>query len=102
MTSTIVIIILQWSNLLDSKFATNMETFNEVITLFCLYLLICFSDFVGDFETRAECGKGFIAVLILYAGVHMYLLIGDVYRQIRHKIRKMYYDNKKKKHAANV
>ena len=102
MTSTFMIILLQWSNLLESKLAKNMETFNEVITLLTLYLLMCFCDFVGDAETRAECGKGFIAVLIFYASVHMYLLFGDVFGKIRHKIRKKYYDRIRLKHAANL
>lgn len=100
MTSVFMIILLWWSRPLESKFATCMETFNEVITLFTLYLLLCFSEFVPDPKVRNECGKAFIAVIILYAAVHIYFLIADVLRQLRHTIRKKYYERRNKKLMA--
>ena len=45
---TCMIIFLQWVRPLESNFATNLETFNEVVNLFTLYLLLCFSDFVAE------------------------------------------------------
>lgn len=102
MTCTVMIIILQWSNLLDSKFATNMETFNEVITLFILYHLMCFSDFVPEPETRAEMGRVFIGIMCFYCIVHLYFMFGDVIRKLWNKIRSKYYTRKRKKHAAKM
>lgn len=79
-----------------------METFNEVITLFTLYLLMCFSDFVPDPQMRNECGKAFIAVVILYAAVHIYFLMADVLGQLRRTLRKKYYNRRNKKLMAKL
>jgi len=48
MTSVFVIILLHWAHPMESTFDTNIETFNEIITLITLYLVMCFSDFVCD------------------------------------------------------
>ena len=90
MTSVFMVIYLQWSRPLDSRFANNMETFNEVISLFTLYLLMCFSDFISDPMIRSLCGKAFIAVVCLYAAVHIFLLFHGVYQQIRFLCKKCY------------
>lgn len=77
-----------------------MELFNEVITLFTLYLMMCFSDFVVDPETRSFCGFGFIGVISLYAAVHIMFLLTGVYMQIRHLVRSKYYARRNKKILA--
>ena len=82
---------------MESNFANNMELFNEVITLFVLYLLMCFSDFVADPETRNECGKALIALCCCYALVHILFLIINTVLQIRHLIRSKYYARRNKK-----
>ena len=56
MTSVFVIILLHWAKPMGSTFDTYIETFNEIITLITLYLLMCFSDFVPDEERRSELG----------------------------------------------
>ena len=48
-----MIIFLQWVRPYETNFATNLETFNEVLNMFTFYLLMCFSDFVGEAETRS-------------------------------------------------
>ena len=100
MTSVLVMILLQWTRPLESNFATNMETFNEVITLLVLYLLMCFSDFVGDPTMRNECGKAFIAIVVFYALVHITFLFWDVFAKLILSCRKCYYRRKHKKHLA--
>ena len=72
--TVLMVILLQWSKPLATDFANNMETFNEVITLLVLYLLMCFSDFIVDPVVRDKCGKVYIAILIFYALVHIVLL----------------------------
>lgn len=74
-----------------------MEIFNEMITMQVLYLMMCFSDFVLDPEIRSFCGLAFIAVVCLYASVHIFFLLSNVYAQIRHLIRKKYYARRNKK-----
>ena len=90
MTSVIMVIFLQWSRPLDSRFSNNIETFNEVISIFTLYLLMCFSDFISDPMIRSLCGKAFIAIVCLYAFVHIFLLFHGVYEIIRLLCRKCY------------
>ena len=78
-----MIIFLQWVRPLESNFATNLETFNEVINLFTFYLLLSFSDFVGEAETRGYCGWFFIGVTCFFAAVHFCILASDSFRKLR-------------------
>ena len=100
MATVFVIILLQWSRPLESNFATNMETFNEVITLLVIYLLMCFSDFVGDPTMRNECGKAFIAIVIFYALVHITFLFKDVIAKLILSCRKCFLRCKKNKNKS--
>lgn len=72
--SVFLLIFLGWSRPLDSNFANNMEIFNEVISILTLYCLMLFSDFISDPAARAVCGYGFIAIVCLYAAVHIFFL----------------------------
>ena len=56
MTSVFVIILLHWAKPMESTFDTYIETFNEIITLITLYLMMCFTDFVPDEQRRSELG----------------------------------------------
>ena len=100
LTSIGLIILVGWYRPLVSSFANNMELFNEIITLCTLYLMMCFSDFVVDPETRSLCGFSFIAVICLYAATHIFFLLTSVYRQMRHLIRSKYYARRNKKLLA--
>ena len=91
MTSACLIILVGWYRPFESAFANNMEIFSEVISLWVLYLMMCFSDFVADPETRSSCGVAFMAIVGLYAGVHIFFLLANVYAKIRHLVRKKYY-----------
>ena len=102
MTSCLMVIYLQWSRPLDSRFANNMETFNEVISMFTLYLLMCFSDFISDPMIRSLCGKAFIAVICFYAAVHIFFLFHGVYQQIRTLCKKCYMKLFRKKLIAKA
>ena len=94
--TVLMVILLQWSKPLATDFANNMETFNEVITLLVLYLLMCFSDFIVDPVVRDKCGKVYIAILIFYALVHIVLLFQDVCSKLVYKLRKVYYAKRNK------
>ena len=94
--TVLMVILLQWSKPLATDFANNMETFNEVITLLVLYLLMCFSDFIVDPVVRDKCGKVYIAILIFYALVHIVLLFQDVCSKLVYKLRKIYYAKRNK------
>jgi len=60
-----------------SKFANNMETFNEITNIFLMYHLQCFCDFVPDAQKRSEIGKSFIVFTALNLAVHLYFLGRD-------------------------
>ena len=44
--SVAMIIFIQWYEPLESNFDKNIETFNEVISLFTIYLMMAMSDAV--------------------------------------------------------
>ena len=92
-----MLILVGWVRPLDSNFANNLEIFNEWITLMTLYMLMCFSDFVGEPEARSTCGYWFIGTVCLYALVHFYFLFKDVFVKLYNLIRGCYYKRRNKK-----
>ena len=68
-----------------------------MVTLQVLYLMMCFSDFVLDPEIRSFCGLAFITVVCLYAAVHIFFLLTNVYAQLKYLILKKYYSRRNKK-----
>ena len=98
LTSTALVILLGWFQPLDSTFANRMELLNELTTMCILYMVMCFSDFVGDPATRHMCGFIFIGVLGTFLAIHVYFIAVSIYKALRHLIRDRYY--KKKRQAA--
>ena len=91
-----MVIILGWFMPLDSKFANWMEILNEMTTMYILYMVLCFSDFVIDPATRHMCGYMFIGVLATFVLIHLSFLVVSTYKAIRHSIRSYYYEGKRK------
>ena len=100
--SVALIIFIQWKKPFESQFDNNMETFSEVITIFVLYMMICFTDFILDPMMRFYCGKFFISVICSYALVHIIFLLKDLCLQIRSLIRAKYYAHLRLKKQAEV
>ena len=75
MISTAFIIVVGWFRPFDSSKANKLEMFTECVTMGVCYCLMLFTDFVGDPETRFKCGNFFIAIVILYAVVHLSVLL---------------------------
>ena len=73
-----------------------METFSEVTTLFVLYMMMCFTDFVPDPMMRSHCGKAFIGIICIYAAVHIFFLLKNVCVQIRKAIQARCAKNKRR------
>ena len=78
MTSTALIILIGWHMPLESKFANAMELFNEVTTLCTLYMVMGFSDYVGDPNTRSLCGRAFIGIVVFFMATHLLVLVGSM------------------------
>ena len=66
-----MIIILKWFEPLESRSAVWFEVLNEYTTLILLILLMCMSDFVTDLVMKNYIGFVFIAVVCLFAVVHL-------------------------------
>lgn len=73
---------------MESRFATNMENFNEMIALNVLYLMMSLSDGNPDVAVRQIFGGFFIGVICLYLGVHISLLFIDVCYKVKLAIKK--------------
>mmetsp|Transcript_12163 Transcript_12163/g.15528 ORF Transcript_12163/g.15528 Transcript_12163/m.15528 type:complete len:172 (+) Transcript_12163:633-1148(+) len=54
--SSATIIFLLWFRPLDSSLALKVEIMNEVTNLLLQYMLLCFTDFVPEAETREQVG----------------------------------------------
>ena len=72
-----------------------MELLNEVTTLCCLYLMMCFSDFVAEPATRNICGWAFIGLVSFFLTVHLLFLFGSVCKPIFRCLRRCYYNEKR-------
>ena len=83
LTSTWIIIFVGWFRPLESNFANNMELFTEVVTMFTLYLNMCFTDFVGEPATRSALGWVCISIVSFFASVQILFLIADTCKQSR-------------------
>lgn len=69
---------------MDSNFALYVETFNEIITVFTLYLMMSFTDAEPDVGTRNSIYGGFfIGVIGIYLCVHLTILFADVCKQLK-------------------
>jgi len=62
---------------METRFANWMETISELTTLLVLYMLMLFTDFVGEPENRSELGIAYICIIIAFASVHVVILLVD-------------------------
>ena len=74
-TSITMCFLLQWFKPLESRFANNIETFNEVTVLALVCLLFCFSDFMTDAEIRSDIGIVYICISLGNIAVHLLVLM---------------------------
>ncbi len=82
--SQALITYMWWFRPMDSNFALYIETFNEVITVFTLYLMMSFTDAEPDVGVRNSIYGGFfIAVIGVYVCVHLTILFSDVCKKIK-------------------
>ena len=95
MTSTGLIILIGWHRPLESNFANNMELLNECTTVWILYAVMGFSDYVPDPATRNIIGWAFVAVLGVFLAIHLVFLIGSTCKALYRSLRRCYYEEKK-------
>ena len=75
---------------MESNFANNMELFNELITFCVLYMVMCFSDYVGEPATRNLCGRAFIGITAFFLATHLIFLFGGMCKSIILSIHRCY------------
>ena len=90
MGSTLMIIILQWFNPLNSRLEVNMETFNEYTTLVIIILLMCMTDFVLDVNMRHSLGKVYIAVICVFGLVHIIPMFWRSVKRLQLSLKRRY------------
>ena len=88
MISVALIIFNNLAQPMESRFATNMENFNEMIALCVLYIMMSLSDGNPNVAVRQVFGTFFIGVICLYLGVHISLLFIDVCYKVKFAIKK--------------
>ena len=76
MTTASVIFVL-WYMPLESKKANLVEVMNDCTVLLLTYHLWCFTDFVGEPETRHELGFVFIGTSLSNILVHLLLMLSQ-------------------------
>ena len=62
---------------MNSPLNETKETFNEILVLLSVYMLMCFSRWIEDPEFRFQLGYGYIGLVALYGLVHLVILIHD-------------------------
>ena len=80
---------------MESKFDNNMELLNELATMAALYMVMMFTDFVGDPATRNTCGWAFIGVMALFLAIHLLFILGSTCKALCKAIRLCYTKLKK-------
>lgn len=73
---------------LDSNYANNLETFNEVTSVFILYTLMLFTDYINDPIMRSSIGTIYIGIIMVFALCHLTPLFYDVIKQIYWRIKR--------------
>ena len=90
MSSTMMIIILQWFKPLDSNWAIWVETVNEYTTFVLLILMMCMSDFVPDLFVKHDIGTVYITVICLFGLFHLIPIIYKAIRQLRLVMKRLF------------
>ena len=81
--STAMVIYLVWFSPLMDKSACQIEAFNEVSTIFLMYHLLSFSDFVPSVETRNYMGYSFIFFVCINIAVHLSGIARENYSKLK-------------------
>ena len=63
---------------MNGRFYNNIEIMNETATLFSVYFLLCFSDWILDIEFRNEIGDVYSNYLIVLASFNFLLILNEM------------------------
>ena len=71
-----------------NKFAHRMELFNELSVLALVYLLMCFTDFVSEADSKYFIGYFYCGVSILNIAVHLFFILIETFKKSRKDLKK--------------
>ena len=71
--------------------ANHIETMNECTIMLLSYLLMCFTDYVPEAETRSELGVSYMSVSLGASGIHLIILVVTNIKYVKLYIRIKYY-----------
>ena len=74
-----------------SRSKTNLEYFNEIILLFVLYTVFCFSPWIYDAEIKFNIGYLAILVVVLHLVVNLSLILTSTCKLMKMKCRRKLY-----------
>ena len=80
-----MLIFLQYYWPFDEPIFTYLETINEITTLFFLYHMFTFTDWVPKAEVRYLLGWSFIAFTVTNLTLHIVLVIKETIKNTSHK-----------------
>ena len=101
-TITVIIVLLS-ARPMKTSFSNKKEVFNELCTLFFLYCLQCFTDWIPDNGLSHDIGTAYIVSVIIFGVIHIVMLLFNVFRSLyrliwrccrRRKLRKVHIQQK--------
>jgi len=98
--STSLIMFLQWDRPLENRFAAGLQTFNECTTLVILYIVMCFSNFVGDPIMRSELGLVFVGVVSFNVFCHIVNMFVQIICRTKMRARNCWHNFRVKEELA--
>ena len=93
--STFFVIFVGWYMPFDTNKANRLEIFTECVTVFALYILMLFTDFVPGAETRYYCGAFFIALVIIYTLVHLTVIVHEALVNLKRAFKRWLYKRRR-------
>lgn len=96
MSLALLAYILKWQPMEADQYDF-LAIFNEAVLLFCCYLLLLYTDYVGSPELRYEFGKIFLYTLYFNFALNLLLLANEIFRVVKLECKKKAYHRKVKK-----
>ena len=84
-------------NPIKSRVIYNLEMFNEVCILLCIYHHFCFTDFVPEPEARYVMGQSLVNMTLFNLGANMFFMVQSVVRDICFKAKRLRYKLRNKR-----
>ena len=79
-----------------------MEQFNEFFVILLIYHLICFADFVKDYETQQYVGWSMIATLLINIIINLSIILWDTVVNVYKALRFKWYEKKRDRLLAKL